>query len=324
MADEVHVSLLKQGVEVWNKLRAEMVSALDENGELPEHIPVGLESPNFIGANLAGWNLSGVNFRNARLQFANLNDAVLTNADLSGADLRAAHLLKTDLRNATLTECEIWGVSAWGTRLDGAIQSNLRIAHGPQDLGIEVDDLAVAQFIHLMLDNSNLRRVIDTVNQKAVLILGRFTPERKHVLEAIRTELRASGYVPVLFDFTRPASHDFSETILTLAGLARFVIADITDPRSVPDELVRIVLQRPNLVIAPLLQTGFKPWSTFATIASSRSVLRLHTYTNVEQLLSHFTEKVVGPAERLVGRIARTKHRADEDMRQITRLVDNE
>jgi hypothetical protein len=38
-----------------------------------------------------------------------------------------------------------------------------------------------------------------------VLILGRFTPERKPMLDALREELRkpGRGYVPVVFDFEK-------------------------------------------------------------------------------------------------------------------------
>ena len=48
----------------------------------------------------------------------------------------------------------------------------------------------MAQFIYLLLDNSKIREVIDTVAKKAVLILGRFTPERKAILDALRNVLR--------------------------------------------------------------------------------------------------------------------------------------
>src|ERR1019366_1077700 len=78
------------------------------------------------------------------------------------------------------------------------------------------------------------------------LILGRFTPERKVVLDAIRDELRKRDYLPVLFDFEKPASKDLTGTISTLANMARFVIADLTDPSSVPHELATLV---PNTVV---------------------------------------------------------------------------
>ena len=92
----------------------------------------------------------------------------------------------------------------------------------------------MAQFIYLLLNNQKIRNVIDTITSKVVLILGRFTPERKVVLEAIRDELRKRDYLPVLFDFETPVSKNLTGTILTLANMARFIIADLTDPSSVP------------------------------------------------------------------------------------------
>lgn len=45
-------------------------------------------------------------------------------------------------------------------------------------------------FIYLLLNNEEIRDAIDTIAKKAVLIIGRFTPERKFILEAIRTALK--------------------------------------------------------------------------------------------------------------------------------------
>jgi hypothetical protein len=73
--------------------------------------------------------------------------------------------------------------------------------------------IEVAQFIYLMLNNQQIREVIDTITSKVVLILGRFTDERKAVLEALRDELRKRNYLPVLFDFDKPASRTTDETI---------------------------------------------------------------------------------------------------------------
>jgi hypothetical protein len=74
--------------------------------------------------------------------------------------------------------------------------------------------------------------VIETITSKVVLILGRFTSERKPILAAIRVELRKRDYLPILFDFQKPDSKDLTGTVTTLAGTARFIIADLTDPSS--------------------------------------------------------------------------------------------
>src|SRR5215471_5162444 len=96
------------------------------------------------------------------------------------------------LRGADLTGCRIYGVSAWGLNLEGAKQQSLiitKLAENEPEPEITVDNLEVAQFIYLLLHNEKIRDVIDTITSKVVLILGRFTPERKAILDAIRDEL---------------------------------------------------------------------------------------------------------------------------------------
>ena len=151
-------------------------------------------------ANLSGANLSGANLSGANLHQANLSEADLSGANLSGANLEGAILVNTDLTGADLTGCRIYGVSAWGLKLERAKQQNLVITHEDEP-EITVDNIEVAQFIYLMLHNQKIRDVIDTITSKAVLILGRFTDERKAVLDALREELRKRDYLPILFDF---------------------------------------------------------------------------------------------------------------------------
>jgi hypothetical protein len=76
-------------------------------------------------------------------------------------------------------------VSAWRVKLDRAKQQNLIITP-ENEPEITVDNIEVAQFIYLMLNNEKVRDVIDTITSKTVLILGRFTAERKAVLDALR------------------------------------------------------------------------------------------------------------------------------------------
>jgi hypothetical protein len=92
----------------------------------------------------------------------------------------------------------IYGVSAWGLKLDGAKQENLIITR-ENEPEITVDNIEVAQFVYLMLNTQKVRDVIDTITSKAVLILGRFTDKRKAVLDALREELRKRNYLPMLF-----------------------------------------------------------------------------------------------------------------------------
>jgi hypothetical protein len=70
-----------------------------------------------------------------------------------------------------------------------------------------------------------------------VLLLGRFTEGRIKVLERLREELRERLYVPIVFNFDKRETKYFTETVQLLAGLSKFVIADIANPGSSPLEL---------------------------------------------------------------------------------------
>ncbi|HET7440464.1 MAG TPA: pentapeptide repeat-containing protein, partial [Terriglobales bacterium] len=172
----------------------------------------------------------------------NLFRAVLKGADLRDADLSHANLNGADLTMATIANSFVYGVSVWDTHLEGAIQSDLLVIGNLEDknAALRVDNIQMAVVLNLLLTGGGVRNVIDTLTSKIVLILGRFKPERKVVLDAIRQELRQRGYLPVMFDFEKPANRDLTETISLLANMSRFIIADLTDPSSLPHELATV------------------------------------------------------------------------------------
>ena len=300
MANDEHVALLKQGVAGWNAWR-------DANPDIrPDLSEAFLLGANLSGANLSGANLNQANLLKTDLSEANLSEAYLWGADLSeanlsganlsGADLQRATLVDTDLTGADLTGCRIRGVSAWGLKLEGAKQQNLVIT--PEDEPeITVDNIEVAQFIYLMLHNQKIRDVIDTITSKAVLILGRFTDERKAVLDALREELRKRDYLPILFDFEKPRSRDTDETITLLARMARFVIADISDAKAVLQELRAIVPDLPSVPVQPIIREMEEEPGMFDFYRNRPSFLPVHRYVSQEQLLADLGEKVIRPAE---------------------------
>ena len=250
-------------------------------------------------ATLEGAILSGADLRESDLGGANLSEAVLDHADLREADLRGCLLLKSNLKGADISGAKIFGVSVWGILLDGAKQENLVITEEEQ-ADITVDDIRVAQFIYLLLENKNIRDIIDTVAKKVVLILGRFKAERKAVLDAIRTELRSRNYTPVLFDFDKPKSRDITETVSTLAHMARFVIADITDAKSIPQELGEIVPKLPSVAVQPLIQKGEVEYAMFEHFKRYPWVLEMHVYEDQRELIANIGQMIIDPAERKV------------------------
>ena len=257
------------------------------------------------GANLSGANLFQAFLENAHLRKANLTEAdlnmahlvqtdlraaVLSGAKLTSANLRTATLVDMDLTGADLTGCRVYGVSAWGLKLEMAKQQNLVIT-GMSEPEITVDNIEVAQFIYLMLHNQKIRDVIDTIGKKGVLLLGRFTEGRMVVLERLRDKLRDLGFVPMVFNFDKPETKDFSE-------LSKFVIVDITNPRSAPLELQATV---PDYMVpfVPILQQGEQPFSMFVDLQNKYDwVLQpVVGYPSIDRLIEVLEDKVVRPAE---------------------------
>jgi len=276
------------------------------------------------GADLTGADLSGVDF-----SFASLNDATLSDADLTDANLGHATLVRATVEGATFVNTRVYGIAAWDLRGTPLVQQDLRITperslgdkayyyvlkenerreadmgDGRQPLEAEateaavtVDNIEVAQFVYLLMRNEKIRSILDTIGQKGVLILGRFTPERKAVLDAIRTKLRELGFVPMMFDFERPTQRDFTETIKTLAGLSRFIIADITNPKSSPLELQATM---PDYMIpfVPIIDEREQPFSMFRDLKQKYGewVLDVLAYDSVEGLVRVLDLAVVRPA----------------------------
>jgi uncharacterized protein (UPF0147 family) len=148
----------------------------------------------------------------------------------------------------------------------------------------------------VLINNQKIKRVIDTITSKAVLILGRFTDERKRVLDALRDEIRRRDYVPILFDFEKPSRRDLTETVTLLARMARFIIADLTDPRSIPHELYAIVPDLRNVPVQPLLLAGTETYAMFDDL-SYDCVLPTYRYTSIDSLIDTLAHSVIEPAE---------------------------
>ena len=204
-------------------------------------------------------------------------------------------LLDTDLTGADLTGCRIYGVSAWDLKLERTKQQNLVITRGtsPRSPSITLRSRSSSTSC------STTRRSATSSTpspRKAVLILGRFTDERKAVLDALREELRKRDYLPILFDFDVPATRDITETVSLLARMARFIIADLTDPSSIPKELEAIV---PHLAVPvqPLLEGASRPYAMFKDYWKYDWVLPVYRYEGLEPLLATLAEKVIAPAE---------------------------
>ena len=101
----------------------------------------------------------------------------------------------------------------------------------------------------------------------------------------------------MMFDFEKPSQRDFTETIKTLAGMSRFIIADITNPKSAPLELQATM---PDYMIpfVPIIQEGEEPFSMFRDLKQKYGawVLDVLEYDSAEGLIDVMDDAVVQPA----------------------------
>src|SRR5262249_5703908 len=135
------------------------------------------------------------------------------------------------------------------------------------------------------------------ITSKVVLLLGRFSTERKAVLDRLRAELRARNLSPILFDFDPSPNLDVSDTITLLARMARFVIADLTDPQSVQQEL-SLIAPQVMVPIRPIILAGHAPWSMFPDLQRrSKGLLPIHEYRDVEHLVQGLENDIIAPVE---------------------------
>jgi hypothetical protein len=268
-------------------------------------------------AMLGDATLRGAQMKHAFVAGADLLRADLRDADLSDADLSYVQLAEAKIEGAMLTGARVYGISAWGLNGKPRDQSRLIItAFG--DSPITVDELELAQFVYLILNNANITKVFNTVDGKAVLILGRFTDDGQNTLAALYGWLRHAHYVPIIFNFERPIALDFTETVKLLVGMSRFVIADIGKPRSVQQELQAIVpdFEKP---VAPIIRVGEEPWSMFRDIERRKWVLKLVSYSDDDHLLQNL-QRLVNHLEDMHDQIVAEKSRPDEGPTPINQM----
>ena len=260
-----------------------------------------LSAANLIRADLRTADLYATNMRGANLRYADLRGAKLLKANLSNADIRdtklgTALLIQTVVDNAKISGSSTYGISVWDLEGEFEEQRDLVITQGGKPV-ITVDNIEIAQFLYLILNNEKIRDVINILTAKSVLILGRFSiPERKAILDALKNKLREYNLLPIVFDFDRPTDKDFTETIKTLAGLCYFVIADVTNPKSSPLELQATVPDY-QIPFVPIIQEGESPFAMMVDLQKKYNwVLNTVTYDSMETLIKVLKPLIIDPA----------------------------
>jgi uncharacterized protein YjbI with pentapeptide repeats len=262
-------------------------------------VEANLLEANLSKANLSRTSLRWTNLGEANLRRADLSEADLRGADLRGADLRGADLSGADLSGADLsyticagsnfsrtilTGCRIYAMSGWDMTADDVVQKSLCITLRDEP-EIVVDELQIAQFIGLWLAGGALPSVITLGATRLVLILGRFTGERRALLEALADDLRSRRYQPLYQEVgPRQVRSDQTAVFCKLARLSGLVLADLSGAGGLWQMLAASMPELPSVICQPLMQ-GEEPGS----IEDTRIVpglLSLHRYRDVDGLLT--------------------------------------
>jgi uncharacterized protein YjbI with pentapeptide repeats len=221
-------------------------------------------------------DFSRADFRGGTFRNTKFNKTILTGADFDGAtfvncNLNRVNLVGAFFRVKEITETVVYGIAAWDlVTCDEMKQSKLVIekTYGLYSdliqqgkIPLMVDDIELAQFLYYLNDHKKMRDTLNILNDKGVLLLGRFKDGGLERLYSIREWLQGKGYMAMIFDFARPDNLSLTETVVTMAGLCKFVFADLSGA-SVPAELQAVLTQAKK----PILAFG-DPYALFPDLA---------------------------------------------------------
>jgi uncharacterized protein YjbI with pentapeptide repeats len=290
--DEEYPVFLDSGVSNLPEINFDNVAFVNTNFNGAHLENASFKNTVFYGCSFNKTNLQNTNFEGSQILHSSFLNANLAGSCLKGSKLLGSSFIESDLSNANLDNSNVYGISAWDINLVNTSQKDLKI-NSEDTPEITLDNLEIAQFIFLLLQREKLRDVINVMTSKCVLILGRFSEERMPILDLIKTELRQQNYLPIIFDFPKPASRSFSSTVSLLANLAKFVIVDLTNPKSTPHELAQIIPNNPNLPIAPILETGQETYELFNDFKKYPWVLSIINYSSTSDINEKFVSKII-------------------------------
>jgi uncharacterized protein YjbI with pentapeptide repeats len=261
-----------------------------------------LTQASFFKADLSEADLSESNLEGANLQEAVLERTNLRSANAANANLCFATLLKANLEHAVLDNCAVYGTSLWDVNLAEARQRDLDIMPAQEPV-LSVDSLQTAQLVGMLLHHERARYEVFSITLNTVLVIGRFPPDRKPVLEAVKEALRRGDYSPLVLDFHLPGSGDKNEIVKTLGRMSRFVVADLTDDRRIAQTLDAVVHFLPSIPIQPVAEEGREAGVLDSHYFKYRWVLPFWRFKDRADLADRFGPEVIAPAERKAAEI---------------------
>jgi len=254
------------GIQVKGKNRLDFSGMNLSGASIYRAFAEGLNLRNsmFEGSHFEEGDFSRADFRGATFRDTTFNKTIFTGAYFDGATFVNCNLNRVNLVGASfpvkeITETVVYGIAAWDLVTSDEMKQSKLVIEKTYELYSDlirqgkipmmVDDIELAQFVYYLNDHKKMRDTLNILNSRGVLLLGRFKSGGLERLNSIREWLQNKGYMAMIFDFARPDNLSLTETVVTMAGLCKFVFADLSGA-SVPAELQAVLIQAKKPVLA--------------------------------------------------------------------------
>jgi uncharacterized protein YjbI with pentapeptide repeats len=258
MANKEQLSILKQGVKVWNNWRK-------ENPDLPIDLKFAkLKGLNLRGINLRMSNLSVADLPNVNLAKSDLTNANLQDVDLSDANLQNASLGKSSFEKATFkrailrgayiskstfTEADFTEADLSGSDLTGSDLSRTNLCQANfTNTNLQNTNFTAANLEQANLQESNLDNAIFTQATLTKAIFSDATMDKTIFIASDMSQalfldkVKHSGPSTISSDTIILSKGKIPDSFLRGCGLSEWQIetAKLADPELSNEEIVKI------------------------------------------------------------------------------------
>jgi uncharacterized protein YjbI with pentapeptide repeats len=171
------------------------------------------ENAHFEEGDFSRANFGGATFRNTKF-----NKTILTGANFDGAsfvncNLNRVNLVGASFRVKEITETVVYGIAAWDLQTSDEMKQSKLVIERTYELYSDliqqgkvpmmVDDIELAQFVYFLSKHAKMRDTLNILNDRGVLLLGRFKDGGLDRLYSMREWFQHNGYMAMIFDFAR-------------------------------------------------------------------------------------------------------------------------
>lgn len=181
MANERHVSWLKEGALEWNNLRRELNFRPDLSGinfaDLMDRKllrPDTLHNIDLKYADLRHSNMSGLLIIKSQFYRADLSGAIIKNSLVNGSKFNHANLRDALITNSEIYECEFRGADFAGAELTASILQDTDITNAkinaPQLEAAVIKSIYTGSFLEKTYTSIITREIIDQIPETDILV----------------------------------------------------------------------------------------------------------------------------------------------------------